>query len=290
MIYEGMVYRPPSEAYSLIFQVTVGCSHNKCTFCTMFKDKSFHIRKPEAIRRDMLEMRQAYSRVGRIFLADGDALCLANSKLLEILGWIREIFPECERVGIYGSSGDILRKTPEELKELKEAGIGIVYIGAESGSAEVLRRVNKNGTRGEIIKAVRMVEEAGIWSSVTFISGLGGRELQREHALDTATMLNEMRPHYASFLTLIIEPPAPMWKDLQDGNFELLKPVEVLDEMELFLENVDLSETCIFRSNHASNYLALKGDLPQDRDRLLAQVREARRRPEMLRGESWRGI
>ncbi len=290
MVYEGMVYRPPSEAYSLIFQVTVGCSHNKCTFCTMFKDKKFHIRKPEAIRKDMLEMRRYYSRVGRIFLADGDALCLANSKLLQILGWIKEIFPECERVSIYGSSNDVLHKTPEELRELKEAGVQIVYIGAESGNPEVLRRVHKNGTREEIIKAVRMIEEAGMWASVTFISGLGGRELQKEHAIDTATMLNEMRPHYASFLTLIIEPPAPMWDDLQEGKIELLKPLEVLDEMELFLENVDLSETCIFRSNHASNYLALKGDLPQDRDRLLAQVRAAKSRPDMLRDESWRGI
>lgn len=290
MKYEGMVYRPPSEAYSLIFQITIGCSHNKCTFCTMFSEKQFRMRKPEEVRKDMLTMRRYYSRVRRIFLADGDALCLASDKLLKILGWIREIYPECERVGIYGSVRDILRKTPEELAQLREAGIGIVYIGAESGNPEVLKRVEKNGTREEIIDSVRMVEESGMRASVTFISGLGGRELQKEHAIDTATMLNAMRPYYASLLTLMVRPPAPLYYDLQAGKFELLRPLEILDEMELFLENTDLTSPCVFRSNHASNYLALKGNLPRDKEKLLARVREARKRPELLRIESWREI
>ena len=290
MRYEGMVYRPPSEAYSLIFQVTVGCSHNKCTFCTMFKDKQFHIRQPEAIRRDMLEMRQYYAKVGRIFLADGDALCLKNEKLLKIMDDIREIYPECERVGIYGSAMDVLRKTPAELEALRDAGVGIIYIGAESGNPEVLRRIHKNGTREEIIEAVQRIEASGIRSSVTFISGLGGRELQKEHALDCASMLNEMQPYYASFLTLIVEPPAPMYQDLIEGKIELLKPIEVLDEMELFLTNTDLKKPCVFRSNHASNYLALAGDLPADKERMLAEVRRAKQNPRMLRDESWRGI
>lgn len=292
MQYEGMVYRPPSEAYSLILQVTIGCSHNKCRFCSMYKDKRFHIRQLEDILADLRECRAYYSRVRRIFLADGDALCLSNAKLLAILNAIRDLFPECERVGIYGRATDILRKTPEELKALKEAGIGIVYVGAESGDPEVLARMCKNATREQLIEGVRRAEDAGIAASVTFISGLGGRERWKEHAIASATMISEMRPSYASWLTLMLDPAAPVTKDIAEGKFELLKPLEVLDEMEVMLEHVELPEgvTCVFRSNHASNYLSLKGDLPADRDKMLAVVRQAKENSDMLRPEYWRAL
>ncbi len=292
MQYEGMVYRPPSEAYSLILQVTIGCSHNKCRFCSMYKDKKFHIRQLEDILADLRECRAYYSRVRRIFLADGDALCLSNAKLLAILNAIRDLFPECERVGIYGRATDILRKTPEELKALKEAGIGIVYVGAESGDPEVLARMCKNATREQLIEGVRRAEDAGIAASVTFISGLGGRERWKEHAVASATMISEMRPSYASWLTLMLDPAAPVTKDIAEGKFELLKPLEVLDEMEVMLEHVELPEgvTCVFRSNHASNYLSLKGDLPADRDKMLAVVRQAKENSDMLRPEYWRAL
>ena len=292
MQYEGMVYRPPSEAYSLILQVTIGCSHNKCRFCSMYKDKKFHIRQLEDILADLQECRAYYSRVRRIFLADGDALCLSNAKLLAILNAIRDLFPECERVGIYGRATDILRKTPEELKALKEAGIGIVYVGAESGDPEVLARMCKNATRKQLIEGVRRAEDAGIAASVTFISGLGGRERWKEHAIASATMISEMRPSYASWLTLMLDPAAPVTKDIAEGKFELLKPLEVLDEMEVMLEHVELPEgvTCVFRSNHASNYLSLKGDLPADRDKMLAVVRQAKENSDMLRPEYWRAL
>ena len=292
MQYEGMVYRPPSEAYSLILQVTIGCSHNKCRFCSMYKDKRFHIRQLEDILADLQECRAYYSRVRRIFLADGDALCLSNAKLLAILNAIRDLFPECERVGIYGRATDILRKTPEELKALKEAGIGIVYVGAESGDPEVLARMCKNATREQLIEGVRRAEDAGIAASVTFISGLGGRERWKEHAVASATMISEMRPSYASWLTLMLDPAAPVTKDIAEGKFELLKPLEVLDEMEVMLEHVELPEgvTCVFRSNHASNYLSLKGDLPADRDKMLAVVRQAKENSDMLRPEYWRAL
>ena len=292
MQYEGMVYRPPSEAYSLILQVTIGCSHNKCRFCSMYKDKRFHIRQLEDILADLQECRAYYSRVRRIFLADGDALCLSNAKLLAILNAIRDLFPECERVGIYGRATDILRKTPEELKALKEAGIGIVYVGAESGDPEVLARMCKNATREQLIEGVRRAEDAGIAASVTFISGLGGRERWKEHAVASATMISEMRPSYASWLTLMLDPAAPVTKDIAEGKFELLKPLEVLDEMEVMLEHVELPEgvTCVFRSNHASNYLSLKGDLHADRDKMLAVVRQAKENSDMLRPEYWRAL
>ena len=292
MEYEGMVYRPPSEAYSLIVQVTIGCSHNKCRFCSMYKDKQFHIRKFDDILVDLKECRAYYRRIRRIFLADGDALCLSNAKLLRVLDAIRELFPECERVGIYARATDILRKTPEELRALKEAGIGIVYVGAESGDPDVLTYMQKNATREQLIEGVRRAEDAGIAASVTFISGLGGRARWKEHAIASATMINEMHPSYASWLTLMLDPSAPITRDIAEGKFELLKPLEVLDEMEVMLEHIEMPEgvTCVFRSNHASNYLSLKGDLPKDRDAMLAVVRQAKENSDMLRPEYWRAL
>lgn len=292
MQYEGMVYRPPSEAYSLIIQVTIGCSHNKCRFCSMYKDKQFHIRQLEDILADLRECRAYYSRVKRIFLADGDALCLSNAKLLAILEAIRELFPECERVGVYGRATDILRKSPEELAALREAGIGIVYVGAESGNPEVLARMCKRATREELIAGVRRAEDAGIAASVSFISGLGGRELWKEHAVDSATMISEMHPSYASWLTLMLDPAAPVTQDIAEGRFELLKPAEVLEEMDVMLSHIDMPKgsTCVFRSNHASNYLSLKGDLPKDTEKMLAVVRQAKENRDMLRPEFWRAL
>ena len=292
MEYEGMVYRPPSEAYSLIIQVTIGCSHNKCRFCSMYKDKQFHIRQLEDILADLRECRAYYRRVKRIFLADGDALCLSNAKLLAILEAIRQLYPECERVGIYGRATDILRKSPEELRALKEAGIGIVYVGAESGNPQVLACMCKRATREELIEGVRRAEDAGIAASVTFISGLGGRALWKEHAVDSATMISEMHPSYASWLTLMLDPAAPVTQDIAEGRFELLKPAEVLEEMDVMLSHIEMpaGTTCVFRSNHASNYLSLKGDLPQDRDKMLAVVRQAKENSDMLRPEFWRAL
>ena len=292
MEYEGMVYRPPSEAYSLIIQVTIGCSHNKCRFCSMYKDKQFHIRQLEDILADLRECRAYYRRVKRIFLADGDALCLSNAKLLAILEAIRQLYPECERVGIYGRATDILRKSPEELAALREAGIGIVYVGAESGNPQVLADMCKRATRDELIKGVRRAEDAGIAASVTFISGLGGRALWKEHAVDSASMISAMHPSYASWLTLMLDPSAPVTRDIAEGRFELLKPAEVLEEMDVMLSHIEMpaGTTCVFRSNHASNYLSLKGDLPQDREKMLAVVRQAKENSDMLRPEFWRAL
>ncbi len=203
MRYEGSVYRPPSEAYSLIIQVTIGCAHNKCTFCSMFKDKRFRVRKLEEVLEDLDSARRHYRKVGRIFLADGDALVLKNKDLLVILDHIAKNFPECERVGIYGSPQDVLRKSKEELEELRDHGIGIIYIGAESGSDKVLTDIVKGATRAEIIESVKRIEGAGIPASVTFISGLAGKEGWEDHAIQSGTMISEMEPSYVGLLTLI---------------------------------------------------------------------------------------
>ncbi len=288
MRYEGSVYRPPSEAYSLIIQVTIGCAHNKCTFCSMFKDKRFRVRKVNEVLEDLDSARKHYRRVDRIFLADGDALVLQNKDLLVILDRIEKLFPECERVGIYGSPQDVLRKSQEELEELREHGIGIIYIGAESGSDKVLQEVNKGAVRAEIIEAVRRIEASDIPASVTFISGLAGKDGWEDHAVQSGTMISEMEPSYVGLLTLITEPGAEMHKEIKERRFQLLTPIEVLKETELLLENTNVSKTCVFRSNHASNYVSLKGDLPQDKERMLRQLRDAMNNADKLKDDRFR--
>jgi radical SAM superfamily enzyme YgiQ (UPF0313 family) len=288
MQYIGSVYRPPSEAYSLIVQVTLGCAHNACTFCGMFKDKAFSLRPEEDVFRDFEEARRAYRRVERIFLADGDALVLGTDKLLRILDKIKALFPECERVGIYGSPQDLLRKTHAELVSLKDAGLGIVYIGAESGSDRVLVNVKKGATRAEIIESVEKTEDAGLAASVTFISGLAGREDWREHAIETGTMISAASPSYIGLLTLMVEPPAPLYADIREGRFALLSPLEVVAETRLLLSHTDVRRDCVFRSNHASNYVSLRGALPRDKERMLAQLDAALGDARMLKDERFR--
>lgn len=288
MRYEGSVYRPPSEAYSLIIQVTIGCAHNKCTFCSMFKDKRFRVRKVNEVLEDLDSARQYYRRVERIFLADGDALVLQNKDLLVILDYIRKLFPECERVGIYGSPQDVLRKSKEELEELLEHGIGIIYIGAESGSDKVLSDIKKGATRAELVESVKRIESAGIRASVTFISGLAGKRGWEDHAIESGTMISEMEPSYVSLLTLLTEPGVELHRDISEGRFQLLSPIEVLKETELLLGNINVTKNCVFRSNHASNYVSLKGDLPRDKEMMLEQLRAAMNNIDMLKDERFR--
>ena len=275
MRYEGTIYRPPSEARSLIVQATVGCTHNKCTFCPMYKDKKFHIRSFEDILRDLNEARCDYPAVDRIFFADGDALCLSTPRLLEIFGAARAIFPECERIAVYSRATHVLRKSDEELKELRDAGLGIVYIGAESGSDEILSLVNKGETVSEILEGVQKAEADGIKASVTFISGLGGKKLMEEHAVSTGRMIGEMGASYVGLLTLMPAPGTKMFKDMVDGRFVPLNKLEVEQELKLILQNADCEKPCVFRSNHASNHLVLSGTLPQDRNAMIRQVDEA---------------
>ena len=290
MRYEGNIYRPPSEAYSLLVQVTVGCTHNKCTFCSMYKDKKFHIRKTEDVLEDLDWARRHYPRVERIFLCDGDALALANSKLLPVLSYIRENFPECERVTVYGRASDALRKSDEELRELYEAGITMVYVGAESGSEKVLKDINKGETRQELIDGVKKIEASGMMASVTFISGLAGKDGWEDHAIQTGTMLSEMSPSYAALLTLMIDPSVPMAKDIESGKMQLLSAEEVMEETLLMLEHTEVTKKCVFRSNHASNYLSLKGNLPEDKESMMNLIRQAMSDHNMFKDERLRAL
>lgn len=290
MRYEGTVYRPPSEASSLIIQLTIGCARNTCTFCAMYKDKTFRVRELNEVVEDLQMARQYYRKglVKRIFLADGDALIVKTADLLFILAKCKEIFPEVERISVYGAPKDIIYKTPGELKELKAAGLDLVYMGIESGDDTVLREVQKGVTAAEMIEAGKKVRAAGMDLSVTLISGLGGRKHLWNHALNSAKVISEIQPEFVGFLTLMIEPGTPMYDQLQAGQIELLYPEEVLEEMKLFIENVD-SDGTVFRSNHASNYIALGGTLNKDKPRLLDQIEKAGKQKN-YRPESYRGI
>jgi len=237
MNYEGIVYRPPSEARSLIIQVTIGCRHNQCTFCSMYKDKVFRIRSREEIYRDLEEMSQLYGSLPlRIFLADGDALTLDTDKLLEILLWIRKLFPACQRVTIYGTAGDVIKKSLFELIILREAGLAMVYLGAESGSDEILKHIKKGLGRDHMIRAGAMLKEAGIDLSLTLISGLGGREHLKEHALMSADLVSRIRPEYLGFLTLMMEGDTPVRREIEAGQIELLDPSDRVCRKDTFLQ------------------------------------------------------
>ncbi len=290
MRYEGTVYRPPSEANSLIIQITIGCARNNCTFCNMYKDKSFRIRKLSEIIED-LEMGRKYYRnmkVRRIFLADGDALIMKTEDLLAILAKCHELFPEAERISIYGAPQDILMKSPEDLKTLKDAGLDMVYMGLESGSDEVLKFVKKGATQSEMIEAGKKIKTAGMILSMTVISGLGGKKYWKEHAEDTARVISEIKPDYIGFLTLMVEKDVEMHQQLQRGEITLLSPFEVLEETELFIRSVD-AEGTMFRSNHASNYIPLGGMLNSEKDKILQQI-EASKKAAHFRPDTMRGI
>lgn len=289
MRYEGTVYRPPSEASSLIIQLTIGCARNTCTFCAMYKDKNFRVRDLNEVVEDLEMARKYYQRikVKRIFLADGDALIVKTSDLLYILQKCKEYFPEVERISVYGAPKDIIHKTPEELKQLKQAGLDMVYMGLESGDDQVLKEVKKGVTAAEMIEAGQKVRAAGMILSMTIISGLGGKKLMKEHALNSAKVITAIKPEYVGFLTLLIEPGTPMYEQYQAGELDLLSPEEALDETKLFIENVD-AEGTVFRANHASNYVPLAGTLNGEKQKILAQIQRSKEmsnyRPENFRG------
>ena len=228
----------------------------------------------------MEDLREAHNSYGayvqKVFLADGDALVLQTEKLLEILKAVRELFPNCTRVASYGTAQDILRKSEEELKSLQKAGLGIVYVGAESGDDEILASICKGVTAEELKAAGQKLKRCGIQTSVTLISGLGGRSKVKEHARSCAELISAMNPEYASFLTLRLYEGTPMYDDVVTGRFERITADEIVDEMKIFLEHVDSPGT-VFRTNHASNYVVLAGNLNEDIPSMLAQLDEAKK-------------
>ena len=291
--YVEPVFRPPSEAKSLILPVTNGCSWNKCTFCEMYTQpqKKFRARKPEDIRRDIENAAKTLGGVRRVFLADGDAMVLPTRRLLEILGDLKAAFPDLQRVSSYCLPRNLARKSVEELAELRKAGLAILYVGMESGDDEVLHRVNKGETWESTRSALIKIREAGLTSSVMVLNGLGGETLSRQHAINTALLCNETQPDYLSTLVVSFPQGEERFRAGFGDDFVPLSQQGLFEEIRLFLEHLELEKT-VFRSDHASNYLVLKGILGRDKAKLLDQVNLAISNPGAapLRAEWMRGL
>jgi radical SAM superfamily enzyme YgiQ (UPF0313 family) len=288
MDYVGYVIRPPSEAYSMIIQVTVGCSHNMCTFCGTYKGQKFRIKDMATIKKDIDEASRY--QFDKVFLADGDVLILPTATLLEIIGYIHKKCRGVERIGVYANTKAILKKSVGELKELKDAGIGILYQGIESGNREVLRKIKKGAFPHKMTEAAAKVKESGILLSQTVLLGIGGVEMSREHAVDTGRLLGEMSPDFASALTVMLLPNTELYRDWQSGAFRLPDKFGLLEELKIIIENMEVKNQCLFTSNHASNYLPLRAVLPDQKKEiidLIGQVLEKRDerllKPEHLR-------
>ena len=292
MRYSGMVIRPPSEADSYILQATFGCSHNSCAFCGTYPDKPFRMRPLDEVLEDIALAGRSLPRTPRVFIADGNALVLPAPQLVTILDALSDALPLLRRVGIYASARDILEKSDDELAVLNQKKLQIVYLGLESGSDEVLRRVNKRDTAAEMIEAVHKAKRAGIRVSVIALLGLGGVELSAEHAAETGRVVSAMDPQYLSMLTLMLVPETPLYKQAQAGDFRLPPPEGLLAELRAVIQNTDQRlSRCVFRTNHASNYLPLAGVLSRDKASLLAAIDEAQNRgPDALRPETWRAL
>ncbi|MFP4255985.1 MAG: radical SAM protein [Desulfobacterales bacterium] len=287
MHYEGTIIRPPSEANSILLQVTVGCSHNKCTFCGTYKGERFKIKPDETIMADIDFAAKHCKNQNRLFICDGDALIVPQKRLLKYLKAIREKLPWVQRVGLYANTKGISMKSPEELEELKDHGLGIVYMGLESGDDQTLKAVNKGAASEKMVKMGRKVKDAGIKLSVTVLLGLGGIERSRAHAEETGRVLSEMDPDFVGALSLMLIPGTPLHDDYEAGRFPLLNANEMLKELRIMLANTELSDG-LFHANHASNYLPIRAKLPEDREKTLSLIDDALAgnvalRPEFLR-------
>jgi radical SAM superfamily enzyme YgiQ (UPF0313 family) len=289
MHYEGFIIRPPSEADSLLLQVTLGCSHNKCTFCGTYREKRFTIKEDAIIDADIDYASTNLRFFRRVFLIDGDALIIPQQRLVRILSRIREKMPWIQRVGIYANAKGILRKTEGELAILRDLGLGVVYFGLESGDAQVLQDVRKGHTPERMIEAGRKIRAAGMKLSVMVILGLAGRERSFEHARATGKALSAIDPNYVGVLTLMIYPGTPLAAQVSDGQFELLTPHEMLEELREMLTHTDMTRGLFF-ANHASNYLPLRVKMPADKQKAIQSLDNALRGETALKSEWMRGL
>lgn len=269
--YEGTVYRPPSEAHSLILQATIGCSYNRCTYCAMYQDKRFRQRSLDELRADMdsAAATGGARAVRRVFLADGDALIMRTPRLLEILGDLKDHFPAFERASVYASPQSLLTKSVEEIAALKQAGLTVYYAGPETGHPQVMQDIAKGVTPEQFVEGARRVVDAGAKLSVIFLLGIGGTDLSHEHAVASAEWCNAVEPRFVSTLTLTPVPGTPICDRIDRGELVLPGPRGILAELRTFIEHLDL-RGAIFRGNHASNQLPIGGSLPKDKQSLLS--------------------
>jgi radical SAM superfamily enzyme YgiQ (UPF0313 family) len=289
--YEGGVFRPPSEASSLILQVMYGCSYGECTFCGMYLDKRFRVRPFAEVKEDVEGLSPGVKdRADRVFLADGDALALPARSMIRILDLLVSELPHLERVGSYANAHSLLRRSEADLREIREHGLELLYIGLESGDDETLKRTHKGVTAAQIIEACQKAKAAGFGISLTAILGLGGVERSLEHARATGRAFTAIDPEYIGMLTLMLAPGAPLAEAIERGEFVLPGPEGSLRELREIIATTDVTNA-VFRTTHASNYLAIEGTLPEDKpailaalDRILSDGGAGRLRPEYLRG------
>lgn len=288
MDYEGMVIRPPSEAYSILLQVTIGCSHNKCAFCGTYKDKRFRIKSDERILKDIRFASRYGRRQNKVFLMDGDALIIPQKRLVWILERIREHLPWVRRVGLYANAKSIRMKSDEELLQLKELGLGIAYLGVETGHPELLTKICKGTSRESLILQGKRIKKAGIKLSVTVLLGIAGPEMSLDHARETGKLLTEMDPDFVGALTVMVLPNTLLGQEYAEGKFKPLTVTQLLTELGQMVASTRLSRG-LFYSNHASNYLPIKVRYPEGKEPALALIQKAIQgevglRPEWMRG------
>ncbi|MFC1866869.1 radical SAM protein [Thermodesulfobacteriota bacterium] len=289
MHYEGSCIRPPSEASSILLQVTLGCSHNKCAFCGSYEDKRFGIKDDNTILSDILFASKYMKRQDRLFLMDGDALIIPQKRLTWILDRIKEHLPWVRRVGTYANAKSIKMKSLEDLIELREKGLGIAYLGVESGDEEILKEINKGTGARNLIAMGRKVKEAGIKLSVTVLLGIAGQERSLRHARATGELLSAMDPNYIGALTVMLIPGTPLYEDYHEGRFRLMEEREILKELREMIAHTNLTRGLFF-SNHASNYLPIRARLPKGKQEALDMIDSALRGEIGLRPEWSRGL
>ena len=292
MRYEGNIFRPFSEANSYLLQCTIGCSHNRCTFCGMYKDKRYRVRSLQEIEEDIRMARDYHGDVEKVFLCDGDAIAMETDMLLRIIAILYKTFPSLRHVGSYVGPQSTLAKSVEELKTLRAAGLTKAYLGVETGDDELLKKVKKGVGREEMLRAGRNLVAAGINLSVMVLLGLAGRgEASFRHALATASICNEMEPQYLAALTVTPVEGTALFRQVRDGEFELQDPFETLEEMKHLFENVTV-DNLKFVGTHVSNYLPITGTLQRDKQKMIAAVEEVlkSRDQRLIRTERMRGL
>jgi len=274
MHYEGNIIRPPSEANSILLQVTVGCSRNKCTFCGTYRGERFRIKPDDIILGDIAFAARHCKRQRRVFLCDGDALIIPQKRLLNILIEIEKQLPWITRVGVYANAKSLKMKAPEKLEELRSHGLGIAYMGLETGDDVTLKNIDKGASADHMIRMGRKARAVGIKLSITVLLGIAGRQRSLIHARETGRVLSAIDPEYVGALSLMLIPGTPLFRDFKAGDFSLIEPAEMLQELRTMIAHTDLTRG-LFHANHASNYLPIKARLPRDKETTLKLIDNA---------------
>ena len=289
--YDAPLYRPPSEAKSLIFQVTLGCSFNECSFCDMYRSKEYSERSWEEVKSEIDLMAKTLPNTTRIFLADGDALNLSTDYMVQIVEYIYQKFPNLERVSCYAMPMNLLKKTPEELNMMNKAGLDRLYLGIETGNDIILKKVTKGATQSTMIKSCNKAKDAGFTLSCMVILGLGGNKYTKENAVDTAKVINAVQPDYVGALTLYLENGIKEeFLTKFEGEFERLTDSEAIDELELLISEINVDNAIVFRANHGSNAYNIGGTFPQDKQEMLEKITWMKKHPEVVRPQGLRGF